>query len=244
MPTQRHTLRYYERMRLESSVWNCKLLLSTAAIFALAITNTSNAYCLPATDGTEKRIYEVRIDDQPAGNYQLKIVTHGKNVDVTSDCEVSHRVLVFHYHYKYHGHEQWTGNTVTAFDSQSDDNGKHCSISAHSSANGIKLTVNGKARNIDGATLTSSYWHLPKAPFDRLQAKYLEVDSGRTFDAELSRLGEEPLKIGDHSEVCQKYNLKGGDDANLWYDSEDRLVRETSSDSGHKTTVQLKSIDR
>jgi Family of unknown function (DUF6134) len=230
-------------MQLDASIRNCKVILCTAAILVLAVISTTKGYCLSATDGTEKRIYEVRIDDQPAGNYQLKIVNHGNDIDVTSDCEVTHRVLVFRYHYKYHGHEQWTGNKVTAFESVSDDNGKKCSISAHSSAKDIELKVNGKVRNIDGDTLTSSYWHLPGAPFDRLAAKFLEVDSGRLFDAELSRLGDEPIKIGERSELCQRYKLHGGDDATLWYDSKYRIVRQLSYNSGHKTTVQLKSIE-
>src|ERR1700733_11075956 len=106
-------------MRFETLTRNKKFLFATALMFALAGASASKALSLPTADGTEKRIYEVSIDDQPAGSYQLKIVTHGNNIDVTSDCEVTHRVLVFHYHYKYHGHEQWTGNTVTAFDSQS-----------------------------------------------------------------------------------------------------------------------------
>jgi YD repeat-containing protein len=237
-------LRYYVRMRFETLTRNKKFLLATALTFVLAGASANKALSVTAADGTEKRIYEVSIDDQPAGNYQLKIVTHGNKIDVTSDCEVTHRVLVFHYHYKYHGHEQWTGKKVTAFESQSDDNGKRCSISALSSADGIELKVNGKVRNIDGDTLTSSYWHLPVTPFDKIGGKYLEVDSGRTFTAEMSRLGEEPIKIGDRSENCFHYKLNGGDETNLWYDSEDRLVRQTSNDSGHRTAVQLKSIDR
>lgn len=235
---------YYVSMRLKAIIGKSLRLVLACACSAIGlVSNSIPGGCVTVADGTQKRIYEVRIDDKPAGNYQLKIINHGKDIDVTSDCEVNHRVLVFHYHYKYRGHEQWTADAVMAFESESDDNGKHCTITASAGARGLELKVNGKTLSAGADTLTSSYWHLPR-PADRISAKYLEVDSGRVFNADMVRVGDEPIKIGDRLEVCHHYKLSGGDSGDLWYDSEYRLVRQTSSDSGHKTTVQLQAIER
>ncbi len=229
-------------MRLGILKRNNKVLAGIVTSLMLSVTSPNCAQSVSPNESVEKRIYEVLIDDHPAGNYVLKIATHGNEIDLSSDCEISHKVLIIHYHYKYHGHEHWSGNRITAFESESDDNGKHCTIAAHATPDGIEAKVNNKVHTIDKDVLPSSYWHLPGAPFDRMLAKYLEVDSGRVFNAEICRLGDETIKIGDRSELCHHYSLKGGDSCDLWYDSAYRMVRQNSGELGHKSSVQLRSI--
>jgi hypothetical protein len=233
---------------------NCNLPIfpryfPVAATFLLLL---SGACCVRSTAAdapadkraNEKRVYDVFVDDKPSGQYQLQFVDTPGATDVTSDSEVNTKVLFVHYKYVYHGHEVYQSKHLQSFDSNCDDGGKHIVVTAQRSGDKLTLKVNGKAQDtMDGATLTSSYWFLPEPGKDQFDEKYLEVDSGRLFNAHLQLIGEEPIKIGDRTEVCKHYRLTGGDKDDLWYDKENRMVKQTEMDQGHHTRMQARSIE-
>lgn len=190
----------------------------------------------------ERRLYDVSIDNKPAGSYALVVTQAPDGVaDVQSKAAVDFPFFLHHYKYSYSGHEVWKGDDLSAFDSTSNNDGKACTIHAIKKEDGLHVTTNGKDRLVPSDVVTSSYWHLPARPAQAREVQMLEVDTGLTFKAVFNRLSDERISIADKMENCQHYKLSGGDTVELWYDASKRLVRQLSTDEGHKTVIQLKS---
>jgi hypothetical protein len=194
-----------------------------------------------SANSTEVRSYQVRIDNKPAGKYTLTLVSQGPSVDVDSSCDVDDRILFFHYRYKYRGHEKWQGSKLVELSSDSTDSGKRCRVSFIRTAKGPVLSVDGEKRPVDGELLASSYWNLPNRSTDFV-AQYLEVDSGRIFAGHFKFVDNEALYIGQRKVMCKRYRISGGDDGEVWYDSDNRLVQQSSDSDGHRTLVSLQEI--
>src|SRR5262249_13675627 len=161
---------------------------------------------------------------KPAGIYTLKLQDTADGVDVQSQCDVDYRFLLFHYRYRYRGHEVWKGSKLASFESDCLDDGKSIRIKGQPGTNSFSLSVNGKTSALPLDVLTSSYWRLP--PNRQPGGQFLEVDSGRLFKAQLEPAGSEGLTVGDQNLQCKRYRLKGEDSGDLWYDEENRLVRQ------------------
>jgi hypothetical protein len=221
---------------------NLPQTIALAAGLSLFIGLPLSATVGASSSGIEQRVYEVRIDNKPAGTYTLDLQETPDGVDVKSHCNVDYRFLVFHYKYRYSGHEVWKGSKLNSFESDCLDDGKRILVTVQPSANALSLSVNGKTSTLPADVLTSSYWRLP---LDRAPAgQFLEVDSGRVFKAQLEPAGSERLAIGDQSHQCKRFHVKGEDSGDLWYDEENRLVRQLSDSDGHATVVDLKKIER
>lgn len=202
---------------------------------------SQNGYSAASKSTTETRRYDINIDGKPAGNYTLVIsLLPDGGVNVQSQASVRKRVLIFSYSYDYRGHEVWKNDHLTALESHSQEDGKPSDIAIAADSEGLKVKVNSRKQSITSLdTLPSSYWHLVGQ--DKPSHKFVEVDSGRVFTANLQAVGDERLKTADGYENCHHFKLTGGDTADLWYDTTGRLVRQTSVDDGHHTEVMLKS---
>ena len=218
---------------------NSKFLVALLIIFASGTCVNQSA----SSAATQNRHYDVKVDGKPAGSYALSIASNGDSTDVTSDCTVHHKILVFNYDYKYHGHETYKDNQLSHFSCTCDDSGKHFNIALKRSLdNSLSFNVNGKNGTTSGDTLLSSYWSYPGNETDKDGFRFFEVDSGRTFRAKFKQLGNDNLTIAGHATPCRHVELVGGDDGELWY-ADNRMVRQSSSVLGHKTVIELTRID-
>ena len=239
------TLRRKLKWNQELTMFKTKIKIASSALAtsALLVTNILGA---SAISSTQTRHYDVLIDGKKAGDYTLAIAESVNTTEVTSNCTVHFKVLLFNYNYKYHGRESYKDDKLTAFISNSDDNGKRNEISLKRADDGsLHFTSNNKSGITDGATILSSYWSFPlkgKAATSSANLKILEVDSGRIFKDQIKFLKTETLNIAGKPTECKHYDMSGGDDCELWY-VDDRLVRQKSSNLGRTTVVELVKLD-
>ncbi|HEY9775994.1 MAG TPA: DUF6134 family protein [Planktothrix sp.] len=213
------------------------------ALIALLLTVLRAPNVEAVSNGVERRIFEVRTDGKPSGHYEFQLNEKGSATDVVEDCDVNAKLLVLHFQYKYHAHEAWKSNRLVSFDSKRDDNFKHCVLSVQSTGDKLSMTVNGKTpHTVDGDIITSSYWFLPNPGSEKFSRRYLEIDTGRIYDAESVLVGSESIQVGDQKLNCKHYKMTGGDSEDLWYDEQNRLVRQSEIDAGHRTIITLQSI--
>jgi hypothetical protein len=55
----------------------------------------------------------------------------------------------------------------------------------------------------------------------------------------LRRVGDETVVVAGRKKACSHYKLTGDVDVDLWYDAEQRLIRQVTVESGHKTVMEL-----
>jgi hypothetical protein len=123
---------------------------------------------------TEKRVYDVSIDNKPAGSYTLVLSQSPEGaLDVQSQATVDFPFFLHHYKYSYKGHEVWKGDQLSAFDSTSNDDGKTCTVHAGKQSDGMHVKTNGKDSLAPGEVVTSSYWRLPAKSADKKEVQFL-----------------------------------------------------------------------
>jgi hypothetical protein len=196
---------------------------------------------------TETREFRVSIDGKPAGDYRLTIQRDGDRYTVQGAASIRVRVLFISYRYSYNGQEVWKDGRLQRLDSQTDDDGKRFTVSANANGEHLQVTSNGQTHQTRGDAWTTSYWHryLAKTEFSRRDVVLLDVDTGKEIQATLHHLGSVALSVNGREQNCTHYKLRGGGlDVDLWYDAEDRLVREESIEDGHRMKMELTQISK
>ena len=72
----------------------------------------------------------------------------------------------------------------------------------------------------------------------------LEADTGQDLVAQLHYVETRQMKVAGEIQNCSHYRVTGDTQAELWYDSGERLIRLTSWSDGHRYELVLSRIRR
>jgi len=205
------------------------------------VTGTSRA----AAADTEVRDFNVVVDGSRAGEYHVTI-QRGDDGTLTMSLtsEVRVKVLgVTFYSYTYRGREVWKDGRLRRLDSSGQENGKPFTVSVVPDAGGLRVACNGQAHAAPPNVWTMTYWQLPPAPA-RDQPLPLLGSDGREVDGRLQYLGTERLNVAGQEQPCGHYRVTGSTPHELWYDAQERVVRQEWVVDGHKTVLELTRVGR
>jgi hypothetical protein len=192
---------------------------------------------------TEARAYSVLIDGRPAGAYHSSISTEKDGtVTMIGKADIKVSFLIFSYKYSYQGTEVWKDGRLQRFSSSCDDDGKRYTVSAAAENGVMKVKVNGEEHTASADVWVTSYWRLPDAKFCNHELPLLDGDTGKNIAAKLQQIGNEKVAVAGREVPCTHHRLTGGVQIDLWYDGQDRLVREEFVEDGHRTVLQLTSV--
>jgi hypothetical protein len=212
------------------------------ALFALA-----GAGLLPgvaAAANTESRDFAVRVNDKPAGEYHMTITRQEDgSVSMTGQADIHFTVyLIKKYSYVYRGTEVWKGGRLLRLDSSCDDDGKKFSVSAASDGTTLRVRVNGQDHISRGEVWVTSYWCLPTMDQRNHAVPLLDADTGRDITAALHFVGGAKVNVEGRPADVSHWRLTGGVQVELYYDSQERLVREEFVEDGYRTVLELVRI--
>lgn len=236
-----------------------------AACFAAAILGARCAAAVaaePRVVDLETREFKVSVDGTPRGTCTMQIRRRDDGTETLSiKSGLAFNYVVYNYRYSSTGNEVWKDGRLVALENDADFNGKAYRVKAGPADKGLDLTVNGKRSNVSADVWVTSYWQLPEQIERRLNAEQtgivqtagtrtkaaqralavslLDSDKGRPLRGRVERLGEETLTVAGKRSACTHYRIGGDVEVELWYDSERRLVRQESVDSGHKSVLEL-----
>jgi hypothetical protein len=195
--------------------------------------------------GAEVRDFTVLVDGKPAGDYHLTVQPQDNGaVAMALQADVRVKVLgVTVYSYTYRGREVWKDGRLRRVDSSGQENGKPFAVSAEPDGGGLRVTCNGQAHPARPNVWTMTYWQLPPAPA-RDQPLPLLGSDGREVDGRLQYLGTERLNVAGQEQACGHYRVTGSTPHELWYDAQDRVVRQEWVVNGHKTVLELTRVGR
>ena len=111
-----------------------------------------------------------------------------------------------------------------------------------SDADGTALSVecNGQRSSLRPDVWTTTYWCLPPETFRNQSVPLLDVDTGRPITAFLQFIGKQRISVLGRLEECSRYRLRGGGlQVELWFDSQERMVRQEAVEQGHKQLLEL-----
>ncbi len=191
----------------------------------------------------EVREFAVRIDGEPAGAYRMTIDhPDERTYIVEADANVAVRYLVVKYKYTYQGVEVWKDGRLVHLKSTSNDNGKRFEVLVKPDRDGLRVQVNGREHSIRPTILTTTYWRLPDGTSRSAPVSLLDCDTGKDLNGLMQYVGAQQISVGGQVQDCAHYRITGGVQVDLWYDAQQRLVREQSLEDGHKALLELTRI--
>lgn len=194
-------------------------------------------------DSIEIRDFEVRVDNKPAGTHRLTIKSAGDTHEVAFATDVKMDFIVYAYVFKLRGTEVWRDGQLENTDVRCEDGSKKRSLSLKKSGGVQQVSFNGK--DVPASTMglmTTAYWRLPLLETPKKTLPIVDVDSGVTREATLNVVGKSTITAAGRSLECRHCKIDGPSPAELWFDEQDRLVRQTSVEVGHQLELKLKEI--
>lgn len=193
--------------------------------------------CLAAEP--EVREYRITVDGKPVGTYRLEVRPRGADqTEVVAEANVSARWFLKTYTYRYRGTEIWAGDRLVELKSSSDDNGRRYTVVAAEDTQRTQVTANGVSRSAPRGMWTTSHWRLPPGK-KAGEVTRLDVDTGRIVPGKLELIGPASLTIGGRPVATTRYRITGMAPAELWFDENERLVRQETMEDGHRTILEL-----
>jgi hypothetical protein len=194
----------------------------------------------------ETRTFSVSVDGKKAGDYQLTIQRQDDGTITTSaQTDVTVTLLAIPvYTYSYRGQEVWKAGRLQHFQSSGKEKGKEFNIRADADGSSLRVVANGQERRIGPEVWTTSCWQLPPAKFRNGTVTYLGCDTGSDFQGRLQYIGTEQIQIAGQMQACTHYRASKDVPHDVWYDAQERVVRDEWLSSGHRTVVELTSVRR
>lgn len=200
---------------------------------------------LSAPASAETRLFTVQIDGRPAGSFQIAISqTDDRTFTVVGRANVSTSYLFIKYRYTYDGTELWTQGRLTRLESKTNDNGKQFDVRARAVGDALQVRVNGVEHASQAGVWTTTYWHQPDPKSVHQPVDLLDCDTGKNLHGTLQYVGAQTITLAGEPQNCPHFRIRGGVQVDVWYDAQQRLVRETSVDDGHQIVIELARIDR
>ena len=214
--------------------------VSLLAAVALALCTLTRA----AAADAEVRQFNNFIDGRYAGVYRMTITGQDDGtVTMEGEAKVDIRVLLVRYTYSYRGREVWKDGRLLRFDSSTNDNGKAFTVAAVAEMDGLHITVNNRPRVSPLNTWVTTYWHLPEANARGTPLPLLDADSDRDLTGTLQYVGESQLPVAGVLQNCAHYRVTGiVPQVDLWYDAQERLVRQEWIEDNRRVVLQLAQV--
>jgi hypothetical protein len=191
----------------------------------------------------ESRHFAISVDGKPAGTYVMTLDRQDNTETMTGRADVRVSKFVYTYTYNYQGTEVWKDGKLQQLRSSTNDNGKRFTVSAWADAAGLHVQVNGAERQGRADVWTTTYWHLPDERFRNQPVPLLDADTGRDINGVLHLIGTQQIPVAGQVQSCGHYRVSGGGlQVELWYDANERLVRQESMEDGHRTVLELTAI--
>ena len=219
---------------LPSSVW----CLSAGLMLLLG--------SIPSQAEEEIREFAVKVKNKAAGSYRMTIVSDKNGTTtMTGEANVDVRQFIVRYTYAYQGTEVWQNGRLIQLDSAANDDGKQFAVSVRPNGDTLRVQVNGQVHETRPDVWTTSYWKLAEPRFRNQSVLLLDSDTGRDIQARLTFVGPAVVKVAGQPQNCTQYQLTGNNlHVDLWYDAQERLVRQTSVEQGQQTLLELVRISR
>lgn len=213
--------------------------LPLLTLLALAVPSLARAADI------ETRDFNVLVDGKPTGEAHITIHTQEDGATVvTSDTDILVKLLIGHYRYAFRGRETWKDGRLVRLDSTCNDDGKLYVLAAGAEGDKFRVKVNNQEKLVRGDVWLTSYWAEPTARLNQ-EVGLLDADTGRELSARVQHLGVEQRVVAGQMVNVTRYRSTGRHGtADLWYDGNNRLVRQEWTEDNHKMVLELIRLRR
>jgi len=200
-----------------------------------------------AAPETEVREFTIEVGGDPAGKYTMTVTKQDNGIlsmQGQANIKVTYLFGIRTYTYSYSGVEHWKDGRLLQLTSQCNDDGKKTEVSAAAQNDSLLVKVNGHApRTCRGEVWTTTYWMQAAERFHNNQVLLLDADTGTEYVGQLKFVGKENL---GQQQNCSHFRVTGGPTTpcDLWFDTQQRLVRQEFTDQGKRVVFALAAVRR
>lgn len=142
------------------------------------------------------------------------------------------------YRYELDVEETWQQGNLVALSGSANDDGEDLRVEA--SRDGDQLTIDGTefSGSVDVGILPISHWNKDQVSATRL----VSTEDGEILDVSSEKLGRETINVNGESVDADHYLMKSDIGLDLWYDTENRLVKLAFEARGQSIEYVLESL--
>jgi hypothetical protein len=193
----------------------------------------------------EVREYSVTVDGKAAGEYRVTFSREEGTLTLTCQAEVKVKLaLVTAYSYSYSGVEVWKDGRLVKFHCACNDNGKRRNVTAVSDGQQLRVNLNGQDKTVRPDVWLTTVLCLPEAKFRNGPVPMLQSDNAREIAGQMQPVSSGPLNVAGRSIDCTRHRLTTLSPHDVWYDAQERLVRQEWVEDGHRTVMELVRVRR
>ncbi len=199
----------------------------------------------PRVVNQHTRAFKISIDGTERGTLTMLLRKHEDGIEtMRGQAELSFNFVVYKYRYSSSGTEVWKSGRLLRLANEADYNGDKYVVQVSAQQQGLAVEVNGESQRTAADAWVTSYWREPDPSKVGQKLSLLEADKGRKLSGTLQRVGKEQLTLDKKMVNATRYQIRGEVEVDLWYDEDQRLMRQHTVESGHRALLELTQITR
>jgi hypothetical protein len=195
--------------------------------------------------GTEVCDFVIRIDGKESGSYHVT-TTRQEDGTETLVAQSDVRVTILGvpvYTYSYSGQEVWKGGRLQHFESTGKEKSKPFVIKAVLAGDLLHVTSNNTTHTVPADVWVTSCLKLPEPARQNGPIPMLGCDTGLVLSGQIQFVGQEQVSVAGQQQVCTHYRVtKNAIPYEVWYDGQERMVRQEWVSDGHRSVIELSQI--
>lgn len=177
--------------------------------------------------------YVILKEGEPIGHETVVITKSGDRTTVEVRTETRVKVLFLDFHYNHRREETWRSGSLERMVADTDDDGTIHHIDVIGDVSGMRLTLDGVAKDLPVDALPLSLWG--KAILDR---KVLYgVSDAAPYHVTIQDLGAASLVRNGQEVTAEHYHIAGDVDRELWYGGDGLLLKTTFERRGYPIEI-------
>lgn len=125
------------------------------------------------------------------------------------------------FRYTLEAQETWQDGVLVGLSGTTNDNGDRLQVEADKQGDGLNVAGTEYSGLVDLGILPSSHWHKGQVTASRI----LSTEDGEVLDVTTQQVGRETISVAGRQVEADRYLLKSDIDLDLWYDTQNRLVK-------------------
>ncbi len=106
----------------------------------------------------------------------------------------------------------------------------------------MHVVANGKEHTVELDVWTTSCWQLPVAKYRNNAVAMFGCDNGAAFSSRLQFVGNEKIVVAGQEMSCTHYRVNKDVPHDVWYDAQERLIRDEWVSGGHRTVLEMNQM--
>jgi len=191
-----------------------------ACLFAVLLALAADARALEAPASYRYRIHHQIFGD--IGEHRMTVRRENDAIMVEHTAELAVEILGFTaFRRETRFREVWRDERLIAFEGLVEDNGEPFPVRAR--AAGERLVIEGPAGSTEAPA--SAAPSEPSLDFAIERKWFFDSKTGELLNASVTRVGYEPLKLGDRVVEATRYEIAGDLEQHVWFDSSGAWVQ-------------------